>query len=92
MESKAGRLVIVLPRITVFPVASARTVSWATNTCALKVASLSLGLGTVAGGYAETVLAPVRTLFAVPDHVNDDQAALAEPLAIGMHGREQSAH
>ena len=52
----------------------------------LKAASLSLGLGAVAGGYAQSVVAPVRTLFSVPDHLTDDQAALAEPLAIGMHG------
>jgi len=52
----------------------------------VKAASLSLGLGAVAGGYAQSVLTPARTLFAVPDHVTDDQAALAEPLAIGMHG------
>lgn len=52
----------------------------------MKAASLSLGLGAVAGGYAQSVLTPARTLFAIPDHVTDDQAALAEPLAIGMHG------
>ena len=52
----------------------------------LRAAGLSLGLGAVAGGYAESIVTPLATLFAVPDHVTDEEAALAEPLAIGIHG------
>jgi (R,R)-butanediol dehydrogenase/meso-butanediol dehydrogenase/diacetyl reductase len=51
-----------------------------------RAALLSLGLGAVPGGYAESIVVPVKTLFRVPDSVSDEEAALAEPLAIGMHG------
>jgi 2-desacetyl-2-hydroxyethyl bacteriochlorophyllide A dehydrogenase len=54
-------------------------------------ANRSLGLGKVPGGYAESVVVPVATLFAVPDGVTDEQAALAEPLAIGLHGVNKAA-
>lgn len=52
----------------------------------IRAATLSLGLGAVPGGYAANIVVPAATLFAVPDSVTDEQAALAEPLAIGMHG------
>jgi threonine dehydrogenase-like Zn-dependent dehydrogenase len=47
---------------------------------------LSLGLGTTQGGYAEQIVVPEALLHRVPDHVTLDEAALTEPLAIGLHG------
>lgn len=52
----------------------------------VRAAGLSLGLGAVPGGYAQSIAVPVATLFSVPSHVTDEESALAEPLAIGMHG------
>ncbi len=37
------------------------------------------------GGFAERVALPERNLVEVPDHVPDDKAALAEPIACGWH-------
>jgi L-iditol 2-dehydrogenase len=37
------------------------------------------------GGFAERLAMPERNLVAVPDHVSDAQAALAEPIACGWH-------
>jgi len=39
-----------------------------------------------AGGFATLLAMPTANLVPVPDHVSDDQAALAEPLACGWHG------
>jgi (R,R)-butanediol dehydrogenase / meso-butanediol dehydrogenase / diacetyl reductase len=45
-----------------------------------------IGLGTGrAGGYAERVLVDARMLFALPDELDDAAAALAEPVAVGVH-------
>jgi (R,R)-butanediol dehydrogenase / meso-butanediol dehydrogenase / diacetyl reductase len=44
----------------------------------------SLGLA-ADGGFARYVRVPVVQLHAVPDAVSDEQAALAEPLAVGLH-------
>lgn len=45
-----------------------------------------VGLGTGrAGGYAERVLVDARMLFALPDELDDAAAALAEPVAVGVH-------
>jgi (R,R)-butanediol dehydrogenase/meso-butanediol dehydrogenase/diacetyl reductase len=52
----------------------------------VQAARLSLGLGVVPGGYAESIVVPVSTLYAVPATMTDEQSALVEPLAIGMHG------
>jgi (R,R)-butanediol dehydrogenase/meso-butanediol dehydrogenase/diacetyl reductase len=38
------------------------------------------------GGLAELVAAPVSTLRAIPDGCPDIEAALAQPLAVGLHG------
>lgn len=38
------------------------------------------------GGFAEYISMPEGNLIAVPDHVTDEQAALAEPIACGWHG------
>jgi 2-desacetyl-2-hydroxyethyl bacteriochlorophyllide A dehydrogenase len=51
-----------------------------------KALQLSLGLGTVQGGYAERIVVPETLLHAIPDHISFDEAALTEPLAIGLHG------
>ena len=37
------------------------------------------------GGFAERLAMPEGNLVPVPDHVSDDQAALAEPIACGWH-------
>ncbi|HCB06214.1 MAG TPA: alcohol dehydrogenase catalytic domain-containing protein [Nocardioides sp.] len=51
---------------------------------------LSLGLGTTQGGYAEQIVVPPVLLHAIPEHVSFDEAALTEPLAIGLHGVNQA--
>ena len=38
------------------------------------------------GGFAEAICAPQERLFRVPDGVDDAIAALAEPLAVALHG------
>jgi (R,R)-butanediol dehydrogenase/meso-butanediol dehydrogenase/diacetyl reductase len=53
-----------------------------TNLCA---GYYTLGLSTH-GGLAERVSAPVSTLREVPESVSDVDAALAQPLAVGLHG------
>ena len=45
-----------------------------------------VGLGPYYGAYAETVVAPQASLFRLPDAVSDAHGALAEPLAVGLHG------
>jgi (R,R)-butanediol dehydrogenase/meso-butanediol dehydrogenase/diacetyl reductase len=45
----------------------------------------TLGLSTH-GGLAQRVAVPARTLRAIPDGVPDAEAALAQPLAVGLHG------
>lgn len=37
------------------------------------------------GGFAPSLTAPLQNLYPVPDNVPDDLAALAEPLAVGLH-------
>lgn len=46
------------------------------------------GVGLVAyyGAYAETVKVPQASLFRLPDELSDRDGALAEPLAVGLHG------
>lgn len=44
----------------------------------------SIGLHTD-GGFAPLVAVPDYTLVAVPDRVSDEQAALTEPFAVGLH-------
>jgi (R,R)-butanediol dehydrogenase/meso-butanediol dehydrogenase/diacetyl reductase len=53
-----------------------------TNLCAQYY---TLGLSTH-GGLAEFVAAPVTTLREIPDGMADLDAALAQPLAVGLHG------
>ena len=57
-----------------------------TNLCARYY---TLGLSTH-GGLAERVAAPARTLRAIPDDCPDIEAALAQPLAVGLHGVTRS--
>jgi len=38
------------------------------------------------GGFAEMLAMPSGNLVELPDHISDDQAALAEPIACGWHG------
>lgn len=37
------------------------------------------------GGYAEYTAAAASALFRIPDHLSDEEAALAEPLAVALH-------
>jgi (R,R)-butanediol dehydrogenase / meso-butanediol dehydrogenase / diacetyl reductase len=53
-----------------------------TNLCARYY---TLGLSTH-GGLADRVAAPVTTLREIPDGCDDLDAALAQPLAVGLHG------
>lgn len=50
----------------------------------------SLGLGTRPGGYAEAVVVPEHTVYAVPDGVPLEHAALTEPLACAVHAADRS--
>jgi (R,R)-butanediol dehydrogenase/meso-butanediol dehydrogenase/diacetyl reductase len=43
------------------------------------------------GGLATYVLAPSRTLHVIPDGLPDDLAALAQPLAVGLHAVSRAA-
>ena len=43
------------------------------------------GRGGRQGAYAERVVVDAQTLFALPDRVSDEQGALVEPLAVGVH-------
>jgi len=43
------------------------------------------GVGDWYGTMAEYFVAPERCVFVLPDNVDDDQGALAEPLAVGVH-------
>ncbi len=49
----------------------------------------SIGLHTD-GGFAPLVAVPGYTLVAVPDQVSDEQAALTEPFAVGLHALERA--
>lgn len=51
--------------------------------------SFEIGVGPT-GGFAEFVRAHPAHLIAVPDHVPDDLAALAEPFSIGLHAIRRS--
>jgi (R,R)-butanediol dehydrogenase/meso-butanediol dehydrogenase/diacetyl reductase len=57
-----------------------------TNLCA---SYYTLGLSTH-GGLAEFVSAPARTCMQIPDGCADADAALAQPLAVGIHGVRRS--
>lgn len=49
----------------------------------------SIGLHTD-GGFAPLVAVPDYCLVAVPDEVTDEQAALTEPFAVGLHALERA--
>ncbi|GAA2468139.1 zinc-dependent alcohol dehydrogenase [Terrabacter carboxydivorans] len=57
-----------------------------TNLCARYY---TLGLSTH-GGLAELVAAPVSTLVPVPEGCDDTEAALAQPLAVGLHAVDRA--
>ncbi|MFP5372767.1 MAG: zinc-dependent alcohol dehydrogenase, partial [Actinomycetes bacterium] len=42
------------------------------------------------GGLTQRITVPERMLHAVPSHVSDDNAALAQPLAVGLHAVDRS--
>jgi len=57
-----------------------------TNLCA---GYYTLGLSTH-GGLAELVRAPASTLVEIPAGCTDEDAALAQPLAVGLHGVDRA--
>jgi 2-desacetyl-2-hydroxyethyl bacteriochlorophyllide A dehydrogenase len=57
-----------------------------TNLCA-KYYTLGLSLH---GGLAEYVAAPANICIPIPDDIKDEHAALAQPLAVGIHGVRRS--
>ncbi len=57
-----------------------------TNLCA---GYYTLGLSTH-GGLAERVAAPVSTLVAIPEGCGERDAALAQPLAVGLHAVDRA--
>jgi (R,R)-butanediol dehydrogenase/meso-butanediol dehydrogenase/diacetyl reductase len=76
-------------RVSVLPFAQCgeceRCLAGEEQVCPHAVAN-GVGLGTGrAGGYAERVLVDARMLFALPDELDDVAAALAEPVAVGVH-------
>ncbi|RDI31781.1 zinc-dependent alcohol dehydrogenase [Lentzea flaviverrucosa] len=50
----------------------------------------SLGLGTRPGGYADSVVVPEHTVYAVPAGVPLEHAALTEPLSCAVHAADRS--
>jgi (R,R)-butanediol dehydrogenase / meso-butanediol dehydrogenase / diacetyl reductase len=56
-----------------------------TNLCA---SYYTLGLN-VAGGLAEAVVSPAAVCHVVPDSVDDESAAMAQPLAVAIHALER---
>ena len=64
----------------------ARCLEGRTNLCAQY---WTLGLS-ADGGLAEYVSAPASTLVRVPDGLDHDLAALAQPLAVGLHAARRS--
>jgi (R,R)-butanediol dehydrogenase/meso-butanediol dehydrogenase/diacetyl reductase len=49
-----------------------------------------IGLGPVGGAYAELVRVQPENSFVIPPHVSFREAALVEPLAVGLHGVRRS--
>ncbi|MFJ8927553.1 alcohol dehydrogenase catalytic domain-containing protein [Streptomyces sp. NPDC102364] len=49
----------------------------------------SVGLASP-GGFAERVTVPLTGLTRLPDNVSDEHAALAEPLAVGLHAVDRA--
>jgi 2-desacetyl-2-hydroxyethyl bacteriochlorophyllide A dehydrogenase len=52
----------------------------------LNALDTSIGHGVVPGGYAERIVVPAKLLYRLPEHVDLRLGALAEPLAIAIHG------
>ena len=50
----------------------------------------SLGLGFMDGAYAELVRVRAATCYPLPDSMTDDQGALVEPYAVGLHAVRRS--
>ena len=49
------------------------------------------GLGGSPGGFAELIVVPAASSFAVPDPIDPMHAALVEPYAVGLHTVEAVA-
>jgi (R,R)-butanediol dehydrogenase/meso-butanediol dehydrogenase/diacetyl reductase len=49
-----------------------------------------IGLGQLAGAYAEFVACPAASLFRLPDNVSSRDGALVEPLSVGLHAVKRS--
>ena len=81
--------VAVGDRVAVFPFSPCGEcpfcVAGDVNVCINGVAA-GIGLGFRQGAYAERIAVPATTLFGLADDLSDEQGALAEPLAVGVHG------
>ncbi len=55
-----------------------------TELCVVGISG-GIGLGSTYGAFAETVVARQSRLFRLPTSISDEQGALVEPLAVGMH-------
>ncbi len=49
-----------------------------------------IGVGPIPGAYAERVRVQPANTLRIPQHVTDREAALVEPLAVGLHGVRRS--
>ena len=53
-------------------------------------APTAVGLGVLDGGYAEFVRIPAAMCYPMPDTMTDEQGALVEPYAVGLHAVRRS--
>jgi (R,R)-butanediol dehydrogenase / meso-butanediol dehydrogenase / diacetyl reductase len=76
-------------RVAVFPFAPcgecAMCAAGDVHVC-VNASATGLGLGANPGAYAERVVVRADTLHRLPDAVSDEHGALAEPLAVALHG------
>jgi len=78
---KVGERIVSLPYI------SCGTCDACTRGDGLRCAAMqAIGLGMVPGAYAELVRVHPATTLRIPDGVSFREAALVEPLAVGLHG------
>jgi len=52
--------------------------------------AVAVGFHTGAGGFAENAVVPAQQVHVLPDEVSLEDAALVEPLAVGLHAVRQS--
>lgn len=52
--------------------------------------AVAVGFHTGAGGFAENAIVPEQQVHVLPDEVSQEEGALVEPLAVGLHAVRQS--